>query len=501
LRESQRIAGLGSYMLDISTGLWRSTDLLDKIFGINQEYERSVEGWAALIHPDDRTMMADYFNNGVLGKGKPFDKEYRIIRYDNQAERWVHGIGKLEFNAQGQPLKLYGTVQDITDRKKLEEQLLKNQKLESIGTLAGGIAHDFNNLLQGIFGYISMAKNSIENKEESLALLSQAEEALSLSVNLTTQLLTFSKGGKPVKKLIKLRPIVENAVKFALSGSQTNYEMVVPDDLRAVEADEGQLAQVIQNMVLNAKEAMSGQGTVCLTLANVDSRGNQISGLADGGPFARIDIQDSGLGISEHDLARIFDPYFSTKEKGSGLGLATSYSIIKNHGGTIEVKSNVGRGTTFTILLPAAAADLGKEVALPENASGVRKGRILLMDDEELVRSVAKGMIEVLGHKVDTAADGAKAIELFEHARKSGTPYDLVILDLTVKGGMGGEESIKKIRETDPQVAAVVSSGYADNPIVADFRAYGFASSLNKPYQLEDLENCIETVLGKAAQD
>lgn len=390
---------------------------------------------------------------------------------------------------------LLGIFRDITERKKLEAQLLQAQKLESIGTLAGGIAHDFNNLLQGIFGYISMAKKNIEKKEESLAMLTQAEEALHLSVNLTNQLLTFSKGGKPVKKLIKPEPVVERAVKFALSGSSTNYEMVAPGELRAVEADEGQLSQVIQNIVLNANEAMSGHGTVSVSLSNVDSPEDDIDTLTDGGPFVHIDIQDSGLGIPEQNLARVFDPYFSTKQKGSGLGLATSYSIIKNHGGTVKVASTAGKGTTFSIYLPASIEGIPKEAVHPGNLSGTRKGKILLMDDEEMVRSVAKSMIEVLGHEVDTVPDGAKALELFEQAWESDTPYDLVILDLTVKGGMGGEEAIRKIRKIDPKVAAVVSSGYADSSAMANYQAHGFTATLDKPYMIESLQSCIEQLL------
>ncbi len=495
LREAQTIARLGSYILDIPTGMWSSTDVLDTIFGIDRQYERSVQAWATLIHPEDRPMITNYLKEEVLGKGKPFDKEYRIIRYNDQAERWIHGLGKLEFDARGRPLKMHGTIQDIAERKKLEEQLLKSQKLESIGTLAGGIAHDFNNLLQGIFGYISMAKFSIEKKEEALAMLSQAEEALQLSVNLTTQLLTFSKGGKPVKKPIDLYPVVERAIKFALSGSRTNYEITAPEDLRPVEADEGQLAQVIQNIVINANEAMSGHGTVCVSLDNIDSPVQEIFPLAEPDQqFVRIDIKDTGGGIPEQDLTRIFDPYFTTKEKGSGLGLATCYSIVKNHGGSLEVSSVLDAGSTFSIYLPALTDRINSEYAPGEKDDGKRECRILLMDDEEMVRNVSRGMIEALGYKVDTANDGAEAVQLYATARKAGTPYDLIILDLTVKGGMGGEEAVKKLRAMDPRVAAVVSSGYADSPVVADYRAYGFIASLNKPYQLVDLKNCIEKV-------
>ncbi len=395
----------------------------------------------------------------------------------------------------GRVTSVIETINNITEKYLLEEERLKTQKLESIGTLAGGIAHDFNNLLQGVFGYISMAKLTHDQKEKSLAMLEQAEEALHLSVNLTTQLLTFSKGGKPVKKLMRLGPTVENAVKFALSGSHTDYRLTIDPELWPVEADEGQLAQVIQNIVLNANEAMAGRGTVNIAVTNRDIPAKTNSRLPDGGRFICIDIQDSGIGISDQNLSRIFDPYFTTKQKGSGLGLATSYSIIRNHGGIIEVMSELHRGTTFTIYLPASKDTVIKTAAPPPVAVGTKKLRLLLMDDEELVRSVAQQMLSALGHTVVGAEDGEEAIKLFRQAKEEGRPFDLVVLDLTVKGGMGGEETIEKIREIDPEVKAIVSSGYADSPVVADYRAYGFSAVLNKPYRLDALQGCLNQFL------
>ncbi len=395
-------------------------------------------------------------------------------------------------DASGTVTSVIEIINNITEKYLLEEERLKTQKLESIGTLAGGIAHDFNNLLQGVFGYISMAKVTHDRKEKSLAMLNQAEEALHMAVNLTTQLLTFSKGGKPLKKLIRLEPAIENAVKFALSGSHTHYRLDIASDLRAVQADAGQLAQVIQNIVLNANDAMAGRGTITISVRNIDIPPRSNPGLPDGGQFVRIDIQDTGTGISEQNKTKIFDPYFTTKQKGSGLGLATSYSIIKNHGGVIEVSSELSRGSTFTIYLPASIKTEAETAAAPPTAAGTKKGRVLLMDDEDVVRDVAKEMIAALGHEVAGAEDGRKAIELFRQAREEGRPFDLVILDLTVKGGMGGEEAIAKIREIDPAVRAVVSSGYADSPVVADYRAYGYEAVLKKPYKLESLRDCLQ---------
>jgi CheY-like chemotaxis protein len=337
-----------------------------------------------------------------------------------------------------------------------------------------------------------MAKMTLDQKEKSLAMLNQAEEALHMSVNLTTQLLTFAKGGKPSKKLIRLEPTIENAVKFALSGSHTEYILEISPDLRSVEADAGQLAQVIQNIVLNADEAMAGRGTVTISVSNVDIPARAASRLPDSGRFVRIDIQDTGTGISDENMTKIFDPYFTTKQRGSGLGLATSYSIINNHGGVIGVKSELNIGTTFSIYLPASKdAEVETVMTTVSAAVGTKKLRVLLMDDEELVRSLAEQMVSALGHETVSAEDGEKAIDLFRQAKEAGRPFDLVILDLTVKGGMGGEEAIAKIRDIDPDVKAVVSSGYADSRIVANYHVYGFSGVLNKPYRLDDLKDCL----------
>src|SRR5208283_1886752 len=359
--------------------------------------------------------------------------------------------------------------QDITDRKKLEEQLHQSQKLEAIGTLAGGIAHDFNNLLQGIFGYISIAKLNAADKNKSIAALEQAEKALHMSVNLTTQLLTFSKGGKPVKKKITLQPLIENSVRFALSGSSTDYRINLDSDLGLVDADEGQIGQVIQNIVLNADQAMPMGGTIVITAKNLHASKKGIPQLPEEGKYVEISVQDNGIGISEEYLSKIFDPYFTTKAKGSGLGLATCYSIVRNHGGVIHVSSKPGMGTSVNVYIPAVEADKeGPQIS--ELSPFIRKGRILLMDDEELIRDVAGRMIEVFGHEVEYAEHGEAAIEKYRAAMESGNPFDIVILDLTIRGGMGGKETVGKLLAVDPKIKAIVSSGYSNDTVVSDYR-------------------------------
>ena len=387
------------------------------------------------------------------------------------------------------------TVHNITERHLLEEERLKTQKLEAIGTLAGGIAHDFNNLLQGVFAYISLAKISLDHKGKAFARLEQAEKALNMSVNLATQLLTFSRGGKPVRKRIALGAVIENAANFALSGSRSVSRLDIAKDLWYVEADEGQVGQVIQNIVLNANEAMPDGGTVAITAANVDipAAGNPL--LPDGGKFVRLAIGDSGVGIPKEYLSKIFDPYFTTKQKGSGLGLATSYSIVRNHGGLLEVTSELNKGSTFFIYLPASGAEEG-ENPRPLAPLVARRGKILVMDDEEIIRGAAEELIGSLGHEVESAEDGEDAIKKFMQARESGRPFDVVILDLTVRGGMGGDQTIKKLRELDPNIKAIVSSGYADNEVVSDCRSYGFMAYLSKPYTIDALADSLNTLMG-----
>lgn len=395
-----------------------------------------------------------------------------------------------------------GVIRDISDRKKLEQkqieldqQILHAKKMEAIGILAGGIAHDFNNLLQGVFGYISMAKMNFDQPEKCLAMLEQAEKALNMSVDLTTQLLTFSKGGKPAKKRMMVHPIVENSAKFALSGSRTDYSIENDSELEMVEADEGQISQVIQNIIMNADHAMPASGTVLITVQKVCAPGYGIPPSLAAGYYIRISIKDNGIGIPEHYLQRIFEPYFTTKDKGSGLGLATSYSIIHNHGGMIDVKSELGKGSTFSIYLPAADGEEQIIQSVPAPFTNIREGWILLMDDEQLIRDTAGAMIKALGHRVEFAFNGEEAVDKYREAMSSSRRFDVVILDLTIRGGMGGEEAVKKLLGIDPDVKAVVSSGYAECSVMTEYAKCGFTACLKKPYQLDTLRNTLHDLL------
>jgi len=380
-------------------------------------------------------------------------------------------------------------LRDITLRKKMEQELLKREKLESLGLLAGGLAHDFNNLLTVILGNLSLAQYQSPLDGNVEDLLMDAEKATLRAQGLTQQLLTFAKGGAPVIRTATVEKVVRESANFALRGSNVRCEILIPEGLHAVEIDEGQISQVIHNLVLNADQAMPEGGILRIACENV-RLGVDAPVPLPKGDYVRINVTDEGCGISTEYQQRIFDPYFTTKQKGSGLGLAGSYSIIKRHKGHLSVHSKPGQGATFSIYLPASSN-------VQEKAEGETKplqrgtGRILIMDDEPFIRKVAGDILRHLGYRVAEVQSGEEAIKLYSRARENGDPFSAVILDLTIPGGMGGEEALQELRKIDPEVKAIVSSGYADDPIMADYKSYGFASVAAKPYQMRTLSEAV----------
>ncbi|HYQ47961.1 MAG TPA: PAS domain S-box protein [Thermodesulfovibrionales bacterium] len=384
-------------------------------------------------------------------------------------------------------------IQDITERQEREQEQLKMQKLESLGILAGGIAHDFNNILTAILGNISLVRMRMSEEDPWYRQLEEAESASYRAKDLTQQLLTFSKGGVPQKKTMALEQLVRDSAGFAVRGANVRCDFSFEADLMPVDIDEGQIGQVISNLVINACQAMPSGGDLRITAWNTDITGDSGIPVREG-RYVAISIQDRGIGIPEENLSRIFDPYFTTKQKGSGLGLAITYSIIRNHDGHIGVKSQLGVGTTFTIYLPASDKQLPRDAGFRgDYVQG--QGRILLMDDEEIVRTVTGEMLKAFGYEVAFAADGIEAIRLYTEAKETGAPFDAVIMDLTVPGGMGGKEAVLKLREIDPDVRAIVSSGYSQDPILADFRKYGFSEVLKKPFSGSLLSKVLHKVL------
>jgi PAS domain S-box-containing protein len=382
---------------------------------------------------------------------------------------------------------------EIADREKMEDELLKVEKLESVSILAGGIAHDFNNLLASILGNIGLAMLDMDPEHRSFKTLISAEKASLRAQDLTRQLLTFSKGGAPVKKLTDIGELVRESASFALRGSRVNCDFSIAECLRLVEVDEGQISQVIHNLVINAEHAMPEGGTIELRCSNVTDDTHDMLPAREHG-YVRVSVEDHGIGIPKEHQTKIFDPYFTTKQKGSGLGLATTYSIIKKHGGSIAVESEQGRGTAFHVYLPAVPETEPFKKA-EESAISRGAGSILVMDDDAEVRETTGNILKRLGYDVEFAGDGSEVIELYLRARNEGRVYELVIMDLTVPGGMGGEETLKKLRGIDPDVKAIVSSGYSVDPVMSDFKKYGFSGVVMKPFRVKDLSDEVHRVI------
>ena len=389
-------------------------------------------------------------------------------------------------------------VQDVTERKRMEQELLKARQLESIGILAGGIAHDFNNLLTGIMGNISLAKMDLDEKGRAYRILNQAEKASARATDLTLRLLTFSKGGEPMTREVSVKEVIEEAARFALGGSEIRCDIEVSEEIPTVEIDPGQIDQVIRNLISNAIQASPADGPIEIEVRNC--RLNPSDGIPlKPGDYVRITCKDRGGGIPPENIHKIFDPYFTTKEHGNGLGLTTAYSIVKRHNGYIAVESYVGRGTCFTIYLPASKQEQSAFWSNEREAMN-GKGKILVMDDEELILDLVEQMLPRMGYKVAVARDGSEALDMYRQAARDA-PFDAVILDLTVPGGMGGKETVGELKRIDPEAKVIVSSGYGNDPIMTDYASYGFSGVVAKPYTMDRLGKALDGVVGADSEN
>ena len=445
------------------------------------------------VHSDDCPAVMAEFERGMRTL-RPVQAVFRY-RHRNGEWRWFECTGKAFRTTTGE-IRSVVVSRDITERKKIEEERLRASKYESVSLLAGGIAHDFNNILTAIVGNISLAKMSVDPSEDLYKRLTEAEKASLRAKGLTQQLLTFAKGGSPVKKLASIVDLLKESASFGLRGSNVRCEFDLPGDLWLVDIDEGQMSQVIHNLVINAKQAMPEGGTITIRGENIVARTDtaEPSRPVPAGDYVKISIIDQGTGIPEGLLPKIFDPYFTTKQQGSGLGLATSYSIIRNHGGYIAVESELEKGTTFSFHLPASSKTRPPVTEVEEQPQAGR-GKILVMDDEEAIRDLLVQMLTRCGYEADAARFGAEAIELYKRAYDAGRPYAAVIMDLTVPGGMGGKEAIRKLVAIDPHVRVVVSSGYANDPVMANYRQYNFRGACPKPYKVTELSGVLHRVI------
>jgi PAS domain S-box-containing protein len=391
-------------------------------------------------------------------------------------------------------------IKDVSDQTKMKKNLENASKLESLAALAGGIAHDYNNLLTAIIGNISLLQANLKLDGHAISLLNQALSASKTAQNLTQKLITFSKGGEPVKHRVDLAELVKSTTEFTLSGSPIRCEYEFPHDLWSVKVDKSQFSQAIHNVVHNSREAMLEGGIIKISAKNTTLKQNFLT--LKPGNFVKLAISDQGEGIATNELEKIFEPYYTTKEfgnqKGTGLGLAISKSIVTKHGKEIEVRSELGYGTTFYFYLPADQRILQKEKPAPKteiDKTVFGDGKILVMDDEKIIRTLTKQILTHLGYTSEFAHDGQEALELYQKAMESEKPFDAVILDLTVRGGMGGKETIIKLNEIDPHIKCIVSSGYSKNPVMTNYIEYGFCSAIAKPYTVDELSKILGKVL------
>ena len=499
LRNLMDLMPVGVILADLDNHVEYLNLFLVEHFGYGRELIRNVDEWFLLACPDP-LYREDLLqrHNDVIARANAGEDEG--LMYDARVRSSDGSVRHLIVNVQLAAKRRIMVLVDVTERELLQEQIVKAQKLESLGILAGGIAHNFNNILTGVLGYISFASKFLDSSHRSYELLQQAENASRRAAGMAKQLLTFARGGAPIKMLTSIREVLEESVELAVKGSNVECRVKVAPGIHSLMADEGQLGQVFNNIAINAVQAMPSGGVLTVMAENVLQ---PYPGKADSERqhFIRIVFQDEGHGIAEENLGKIFDPYFTTKSSGTGLGLASAYSIINRHDGRISVESNPGHGTIFTILLPSS----GVPVDLPEEneealelAVGNASKSILLMDDEEMIRALARESLEYLGYSVSACVNGEDAVAMYRNAYQSGTPFSLAILDLTIPNGMGGVEAARLILEIDPQAKLVVSSGYSYNAAMSDYGSHGFSAAVTKPYKIDELGRQLSLILADA---
>ena len=482
-----------------------ATDTQGKISILNEAAEK-ITGWSAddaigqnitavfkLVDEQTGEQSINPVKQIISSRKKIGRTGQRLLITRNGKRVHIADSGAPIFDQEKKMIGVVLVFRDITNEKKTEQELLKIRKLEAMGVLAGGIAHDFNNILSAILGNIELAIKKTDDATISPLLQSAANATIRAS-KLTQQLLTFAKGGDPVRETMALPQIIRESADFVLHGSNITCTYDFASDLHVVDIDSGQIGQVVQNIIINAKQAMPAGGVIKISCAN--TRGKKDPLLRDnGGHYVKISIRDSGTGIDEQTLDRIFDPYFSTKPEGSGLGLAICHSIIKKHNGHILAESTPGKGTVFTLYLPASGKTMNKQSLITQSAVAVQAATIMVMDDEEVVRSVAGSQLEYFGHTPVLVSNGHEALRTFREMRKNKQKIDVIIMDLTIPGSMGGKETARKILAEAPDTKIIVASGYATDPVMANFRDYGFCGALTKPLTLDNLKKILSTVL------
>ncbi len=471
-----------------------------EIFGYEDADEVIGKPITMMIHPDDSEWVLDIYRRWERGEIVPRRYEIKGLRKDGTTVDIEVTSAQTRYQQRDVNVAF---LRDVTERKQMEAELFQARKLESIGVLAGGIAHDFNNLLTVILGNLTLLQDEIDADGDGGAsgFLREMERAAGRAGELARQLITFSSGGAPVKRTGSIQDILRNTAESVFAGSPVQCEVFAGPDVWDTAFDERQVQQALENILMNALEAMPEGGRVTLRVENIWIYRADMDGRfpLEEGQYIKISVQDRGAGIPDENLSRIFDPYFSTKQrgtqKGMGMGLATAFSIIKKHDGHITVTSRAGEGSTFVIYLPVTDKTV-PVLDQPVTSDRTSRGKkILVMDDEEMVRHLLSKMLQRLGYEVVLTAEGNEAVAAYRNAMQSDAPVDLAILDLTIQGGMGGKETIRKLLEIDPQVRAVISSGYSNDPVMADYRSYGFSGVMVKPYRKVELQEILRNML------
>jgi PAS domain S-box-containing protein len=508
LREAQTIAKLGSYVLNVSTGVWKSSDMLDRLLAIGPDYPRSVDGWLALVHPDDRAMMADYFGHAVLEKGRVFDIEYRIIRQDDRAERWVHGLGTVRRDPEGRPLAMHGTIQDITEHKRaqeersrLQDQFQQAQKMESVGRLAGGVAHDFNNMLSVILANTDAVLEQADPTQPLHDDLKEIQQAAMRAADLTRQLLAFARKQTALPRIVNLSEAVAGMSKMLqrLIGENIRLTFTSEAGLWPVKVDPTQVDQILANLCVNARDAISDVGQVTIETGNAKLDAEYCEAHDDVAPgqYVRLVVSDNGFGMDKETIAHIFEPFFTTKAvgEGTGLGLATVYGIVKQNNGVINVYSEPGLGSTFTIYLPRHVA--GADEAAEGSASMAPTPRghevILLVEDEPSILKATKRVLERMGYTVLAASTPGDAIKMSEGHRG---PIHMILSDV-IMPEMNGRDMASRILSVHPGLKRIFMSGYTSDVIATQGVLDEGVDFIQKPFSGHDLAAKVREVLDR----
>ena len=487
LKDAERLAKLGHWELDLVGNKLVWSDEIYRIFEIEPEkFGATYEAFLEMVHPDDRELVHKAYSRSVREK-RPYSINHRLLMSDGRV-KFVSEHCNTDYDVQGKPIRSIGTVHDMTDRVLYEREKSRARKLEAVGTLAGGIAHDFNNLLTPILGNLELAREIVRDHTELLDLIEESRKAALRAREIARQLLTFAKGGNPVLESTDLGELIRDTADFFRSGSSVRIDYLIADDLWNADVDSGQVSQVFQNLILNAMQATADGGRISIQCSNREITVDDDIPVPSG-RYLEIEIRDDGAGMDEAVEARVFEPYFTTKEEGSGLGLAMVRAIVLRHDGHVSLRSHVGQGTVFNIFLPVCTS---KEVSRSSLSCPVIGAlHILVVDDDEAVGRLTGIMARRLGHEVDLVTSSDRAIDLYRCCEESDSPYDLVILDLTMPGDKGGVWILEELRRLNPEVRALISSGYSEGGVLADYKNKGFVGVLKKPFTIKEMETAL----------